>query len=716
MTATIAIAVVAMMVFAAAGATTFSWFTDTEETDITITTGSLDVETKGFYVNTDGNELTDGDVLPDNISIIYDDGRSATDAWKDVNTISIAGNPVDANIEIGYEVTFTADIDYKYLIDVVVPEQIHVDVTVIKKGDVSKTNIGYGLWKFPAVEPSEEFSATYDVKIVIKSIPMGLVDTNIKIVNKITQYLDTTEHPIDTWDGTYPSSKPDNLVVDHTKRTITVNDAEGFAYLNTLLNDSEFRNSCKSTWFYSIELNANINLNNKEWTPIVLDSYGAFNGNGNSIYNLKVETGNNAGLFATLYNDDNGILVVKDFNIINAVVSGDHYVGVVSGSSPQGQVINVTVDNAEVIGKKYVGGIFGHGNGSVNDCTVMNSSITIPEDGIKEAGGLIGYLANDGKTSSNKIISGNHVENVVISAPTVASGLVSQSNSANIHGALIEIKDNTMVNVIIETADDTGRYYVSNNVNDRSVIADDSDESNDCELRHKVATVSNTDKLKEVLGSGANYVHLDKNTYTFPTSALKEDVILDCDEGVVFEGNSKLNIKGATIIGATFSNPSGTAVDQTINGVFKNCTFTGSNALRWCYAGETVVFENCTFTGDLYGVHFDGGANEVVFKNCTLSGFNAMGGAITKLTMEGCTFKPGVSGYNGINCWGSTEMKGCTFIFDGTKTEWIDMCGSNTVGTFTGCIVSDGTTERPLSASDIGDYGSGNTITVSNGA
>lgn len=51
--ATLAVAVVAFMVFATAGATTYSWFSDSEETDITITTAKVDIYTKwdGEIVN-----------------------------------------------------------------------------------------------------------------------------------------------------------------------------------------------------------------------------------------------------------------------------------------------------------------------------------------------------------------------------------------------------------------------------------------------------------------------------------------------------------------------------------------------------------------------------------------------------------------------------------------------------------------------------------------
>jgi uncharacterized protein YjbI with pentapeptide repeats len=199
------------------------------------------------------------------------------------------------------------------------------------------------------------------------------------------------------------------------------------------------------------------------------------------------------------------------------------------------------------------------------------------------------------------------------------------------------------------------------------------------------------DELNNALQSNASYIYLAAGEYKFPANTLfKAGQTLICEEGVVFTGLSKLNIKGATVIGAKFSNPSGTAVDQTINGTFKNCTFEGNNALRWCYAGETVVFENCVFSGSVYGIHFDGGANDATFRNCQISGFNAFGAKLTQLTLEGCKFVGnGKSGYNGANLWGNAELINCEFTFDGTTaTEWIDCCGANKTYKFENCTVN----------------------------
>ena len=204
------------------------------------------------------------------------------------------------------------------------------------------------------------------------------------------------------------------------------------------------------------------------------------------------------------------------------------------------------------------------------------------------------------------------------------------------------------------------------------------------------AIAVNTNALKAAVSEAGATVNVMAGEYTFPSSSVAEGVTIVCEEGTVFTGNSKLNIKGATVVGATFSNPSGTAVDQTINGTFKDCTFEGSNALRWCYAGETVVFENCVFSGNVYGIHFDGGANEATFRNCTISGFNAFAGAMTMVNFEGCTFVGnGKSGYNGANLWGSATLKECEFKFDGTTSnEWIDCIKADGQYSFENCTVN----------------------------
>ncbi|MBO5311405.1 MAG: DUF4957 domain-containing protein [Bacteroidales bacterium] len=136
-------------------------------------------------------------------------------------------------------------------------------------------------------------------------------------------------------------------------------------------------------------------------------------------------------------------------------------------------------------------------------------------------------------------------------------------------------------------------------------------------------------------------VEVPAGEYTFPAGSIKEGMTLKCAEGTVFEGSSNLNINGATVVGATFSNPNGNAAGSTINGTFKDCEFTGKNAFRYCYAGENAVFENCTFKelGDEWLFHFDGGDGNITCINCTFDGKRvAIGGSVNNLVMENCKF------------------------------------------------------------------------------
>lgn len=101
-------------------------------------------------------------------SVQYDDGRSAiTKWWSESDSLTIVGNPGDVNVEILYEVTFSGNIDYKYIIDVVCPEGI--DATVSVKDKVGNA-VTYGSWEAPASEPTGPFEMKFDVSISIKSI------------------------------------------------------------------------------------------------------------------------------------------------------------------------------------------------------------------------------------------------------------------------------------------------------------------------------------------------------------------------------------------------------------------------------------------------------------------------------------------------------------------------------------------------------------------
>ena len=200
-------------------------------------------------------------------------------------------------------------------------------------------------------------------------------------------------------------------------------------------------------------------------------------------------------------------------------------------------------------------------------------------------------------------------------------------------------------------------------------------------------TVNNATDLKNAVAEENATVSLGGGDYTFPAK-VAEGVTLVCAENTVFTGKSNLNAEGATVIGATFRDED-TAVSGTLNGTFKNCTFEGSEALRWCYSetGKTVVFENCTFKTDFRGVHFDDLSGTVIFKNCEINGFNAYGGE-GKAIFEGCTFGNDESKYNGLNIYSNTDLINCKFNYVSGKTNFIDMEGTGKTLTIDGCTAT----------------------------
>lgn len=213
---------------------------------------------------------------------------------------------------------------------------------------------------------------------------------------------------------------------------------------------------------------------------------------------------------------------------------------------------------------------------------------------------------------------------------------------------------------------------------------------------------SNQEKLNEALAAAAQnpettmVVNVAEGTYTFPTSAMTPNVVLNCAEGTVFEGTSSLDVKGATVIGATFEND-GIAVRGTVDGTFKNCTFDGSEALRWCYTieGDEILFEDCVINTDFRGFHFDNMAGNVTFRRCEINGFNAFGGEGTA-TFENCVFGNDESSYNGLNIYSNTVLKDCQFVFNSGKTNFIDMEGTGKTLSITNCTATLDGTETPV--------------------
>ncbi len=184
---------------------------------------------------------------------------------------------------------------------------------------------------------------------------------------------------------------------------------------------------------YTVKLVADINLDDKEWTPIGNNASqnlhyvfaGIFDGNGHTIYKLNVtasadKNDNRAGLFGSLLGS------VQNLTIKYATLSTSWMAGTIAAYVPDGatkDIKNCHVENAVITStaefieaeNKYdnannVGGLIGYTAASnVENCSIKNAVITAYRD----VGGLVGKA--DSMSYSPVSVKNNTVgENVVI--------------------------------------------------------------------------------------------------------------------------------------------------------------------------------------------------------------------------------------------------------------------------------------------------------------
>jgi len=223
----------------------------------------------------------------------------------------------------------------------------------------------------------------------------------------------------------------------------------------------------------TVQLDADINLNNQAWTPIGANAddaahafQGTFDGNNKTISNLNVDlTAEPAYRSAGLFGAVRGSAVIKDFTVNGATVKNittgsatDNGTAVVAGSftySGGGTISNVTVKNAVVEGNRYVGGIAGYGAGTITGCTVQGLTLTATPDNLTgsydngdKAGGIIAYI-----NSEASIITNNTVSDFTIKAYRDFGGIV---GCGNLTSAMVT--DNTATNGTLTVDQFTNGY------------------------------------------------------------------------------------------------------------------------------------------------------------------------------------------------------------------------------------------------------------------
>lgn len=240
---------------------------------------------------------------------------------------------------------------------------------------------------------------------------------------------------MEKWDGTISD------VSEAIDGIVTIETAEELAGLAKKVNEGI------SYEGYTVKLAGDMDLDNREWTPIgygsmhydgTLDLEGAafdgiFDGQNHTIYNLKISTFSKGGQGDV--NAAGGIGLfglntgeIKNLSIDTADVSGNHYVGVLTGFNLNATITNCHVKNSKVnniydneddsgdkagaIAGHFARGVLEGDAARLTNCSVENTVIKADRD----AGQVVGCLSNGAIQLDNVayevIVSWNETGNV----------------------------------------------------------------------------------------------------------------------------------------------------------------------------------------------------------------------------------------------------------------------------------------------------------------
>lgn len=210
-------------------------------------------------------------------------------------------------------------------------------------------------------------------------------------------------------------------------------------------------------------LNNDIDLNNIEWIPI--NKFGGiFDGEGHTIYNLKISSGdNNVGLFGDQWQVKTEI---RNFTLDGVNIIGGEFVGGVLAKTASTKLIGINIKNAVINATHYAGGILGYGYTSVDGCTAENVTITcIPNavengfDNGDKVGGIVGCLFSGS-------INNCTAKNITLQGYRDIGGIVGMLSNGD--GA-VSAKNNTSDNIKI-CVDQITNHYGNKDTNAGGII------------------------------------------------------------------------------------------------------------------------------------------------------------------------------------------------------------------------------------------------------
>ena len=392
-----------LLCFAMLAGSTFAWFTDTATTGVNkIVAGNLKVDIIGA---TDENHVeklkfTKAGPTEAEAQIFWEPGcRYLTQGFRIANKGNLALK-WKAQVNKGTTVANEGNFD---LLDV-------IDFYLVKGTGESQTETL--LNEFTGNLKKTETSEVYYIKGVMQTAAgnnyQNLTLDGITITVYATQlasefdsfnntYDENAEYPIDTWNGDSATAAELATATNEDTKIITIDSGRLLAALAEAVNNgSDYAG-------YTIKLTKNLDLNGNEWTPIGTKGTsnvfkGTFDGDGRTIKNLKISSGDCVAFFGAVEN-----ATVKNLTV-EGNVNGKNAAGIVA-RVVGGATIENCVNRATINASDKAAGIVMYAQGSSSsdqygplssDCVIKNCKNYGAVNANKiAAGGIYGWSADE---------------------------------------------------------------------------------------------------------------------------------------------------------------------------------------------------------------------------------------------------------------------------------------------------------------------------------
>ena len=632
--------------------TTFAWFTDTASTAVNvIQSGTLDVDLVDEKDATLVGETLEFLNANNEKQILWEPGVTfVSEGFKIVNKGNLALkyklviNGIDGDNELLEVIDFWLTTD-KTDLAAVSSKKVNLDEEFkLNPKDnhlIDKVTNESGVYYLVGHMDEEAGNEYQDLKLTGVGITVYATQVEAEVDSFDNKYdVNATYEP---WAGDVASLEELMSVTDTENKTITISTAAQLAalaaYVNgdasmtpvaTLADEEAVVYPPQTLKGYTVKLADNLNLNNMPWTPIGVGSAkfeGLFNGQGHTIYNLRVDAVSKAGLFGNVACSGRDAIV--NLNVDGAIINSSHHAGVIAGSiygnidkcSVSDAVITLTTEltsNGYDNGDK-AGGIVGYAaNAKITNNTVTNVEIV----GYRDIGGIVGCVAWDNYACE---VTGNTVSCITL---TLDGTNGYSSASANADAIVGSRRGET----------DTKKHVIENNSVDNVTFG---------------AVVSTVEQLMDAVANGGKIVfaadievsknttltvangksvNLDLNGYTLSGTADKsgnQEMFLVKGDMTVTNGNvemTALNNQGWNAMAAIFDVTAGGELNM--ENVVAEVGGTDMNFIvhlnNW---GEvTLNVDNCDFTASYVAVRaFNSGydMNNVTIENTDFHGGRA---------------------------------------------------------------------------------------------